>query len=304
MPWYFWITVVIGLLATIAGILIPFSSDESNYNDDPTPRTRVRWAAFGLAGVTAVLTLLSSVTFIPANEVGLVTNFGAWSGTKTSGISITAPWSKVDTFGTRNQKSIRDAADTEGSADCVKVKMDGGSTGCQDLTVLYTIEESNAKKLWEGWKDFDKLNVDLINRQTDDSVLAVFPKYTPLDAQGSKRGEITTQLTEELRNRLAPQGVRLESITLGTLNLPKETQDNLNQLVNKDTQLQIALKGEEQAKAEARTNEARQKSLTPEALVMECLNTVREVRPQVMPSCGLGAKSDAGTLVSIGPRQN
>lgn len=304
MPWYFWITVVIGVFATVAGILIPFMDNDSGYSDRATNRTVMRRVAYGLGGLTLVLTLLSSVTFTPANEVSVITNFGAWSGTRSSGLGLTAPWSEADTFGTRNQKSIRDRADTPDSADCVKVSMDGGSTGCQDLTVLYTIDEANAEKVWRSWKDFSKLNVDLIQRQTDDAVLAVFPAYKPLDAKGSKRGEITEKLGDELRRRLDPQGINLESVTLGTLNLPEETQRNLDQLANKDTQLQIALKGEEQARAEARTNAARQPSLTAEALVMECLATAREVKPQVMPSCGLGARGDAGTLVSIGPKQN
>ena len=293
MPWYFWLTVLFGVIATLVGVAARFVTHE----EDRAITIRI---AFGLLGVTVLLTLLSSVTFTKANEVDVITNFGAWSGTRTSGISFTAPWSEKDSFGTRNQKSIRDKADTEGSANCVEVKMFSGSTGCQDVTVLYSIDENNAEKLWRGWKDFSKLNVDLIQRQTDDSLLAVFPSYSPLDAQGAKRAEITEKSFSALKSRLEPQGITLESITLGTLHLPEQTQKSLNDLIDADTKLQIAKKGEEQARAEAAANQARQVGLTPEALVIECLKTVREAHPAVMPSCGLGAKGDAGALVQVG----
>jgi regulator of protease activity HflC (stomatin/prohibitin superfamily) len=270
-------------------------------HEPPLDAKRISGLTVVTAGIAAIITcFLSSLTIVPANEVGVITSFGAWDGTQSSGPGFTKPWSTVDTFGTRNQKSIRDAAETEGSANCVQVKMLGGSTGCQDLTALYTIDEANAEKLWRGWKDFSKLNVDLIERQTDDSLLAVFPFYSPLEAQGAKRGEITDKLTAELRSRLEPQGVKLESITLGTLHLPEQTQKNLNELIDADTKLQIAKKGEEQARAEAAANQARQVGLTPEALVVECLKAAREIKPQVMPSCGLGVPGQAGTLVGVG----
>lgn len=298
MPWYMWITILLGAVAL-------FFAASSRKMQRATGREEIgKQHAVGAAkifgSVAILLTILSSLTFIPANEVGVVTNFGAWSGTKSSGIGLTLPWSQVDTFGTRNQRSIRDRADTEGSADCVNVKMGGGSTGCQDLTVLYTIDEKNAEKLWRGWKDFTKLNVDLVQRATDDAVLAVFPKYTPLEAQGVKRGEITEKVQDELRTRLSREGVELNSVTLGTLNLPEETQKILNELVDKDNKLQIALKDKEQATAEAAANQQRQTGITPEGLVLKCLETVREARPAVMPSCGLGSKGEAGALVQVG----
>lgn len=300
MPWYMWITILLGVLALLFAALSAGSQRATGR--DEIGKQHFAGAAKLFGAVAILLTLLSSVTFIPANEVGVVTNFGAWGGTKASGIGVTLPWSKVDTFGTRNQKSIRDKAETEGSGNCVEVKMSGGSTGCQDLTVLYTIDRNNAQKLWDSWKDFEKLNTDLVQRQTDDSLLAVYPKYLPLEAQGAKRSEITAELTRELKSRLEPQGLTLESITLGTLNLPQNTQDTLNALVDKDNKLQIALKDEQQAKAEAAANQARQVGLTPEGLVLKCLETVREAKPAVMPSCGLGSKGEAGALVQVGPK--
>lgn len=250
-----------------------------------------------LAGIALVLGLSSMITVVPANEVGVVTNLGAWGGTRTSGPSLTPPWSTVDTFGTRNQKSIRDQA--EGNGTCVNVKFKGGDTGCADLTVLYTIDEQNAEKLWRGWKDFSKLNGDLIERQTDDATISVYSGYTPLEASGAKRNELSEHVYAELDKRLRPEGVSLNSITLGEVHLPEKTQNNLNDLIAADTRLQIAIKGEEQAKAESRTAAARQQSLTPEALILECLNAAREIKPQVMPTCGLGAKTDAGVLVGV-----
>lgn len=247
----------------------------------------------GLVGgfFAVVLTVLSSATYVPANEVGIVTSFGRWVGTAESGLTWWQPWASVDTFPTRNQKSVRDQADSSESNNynCVNVKMTGNASACVDATILYTIDAKNARTLWEGWKDFTKLNTDLINRATDDAFNNVYSGYAA-EQVASKRAEITERISKELGAKLAKEGVQLESVTLGDTHLPKEVQDRVNSILAADAKVEVAKRAEAEAQAQSRANAARQQALTPEALIMECLAVAREVKPQIMDCMG-GAKA-------------
>jgi len=178
------------------------------------------------------------------------------------------------------------------------VSFSGGSQGCADMTTLYTIDENNAKRLWDQWKDFSRLNIDLVDRQTDDAANTVYTQYTPLEARTTKRAELSKKLNDELRSRLDSAGVRLESVTLGDLHLPENTQNQLNDLESADNKLSIANKGEEQAKSEARAAAARLQSLTPQELMKLCFDAAKEIKPTIFDCAGTGA----GVNVSIPPK--
>ncbi|HEV2780387.1 MAG TPA: SPFH domain-containing protein [Actinophytocola sp.] len=270
----------------------------SRYYEPVDVKRGAGFVAVIAGGVAGLLLLLSSMTVVPANQVGVVTHFGAWAGTVDSGLRWVAPWSSVDTFSTRNNKSIRDAAD--GNGNCVTVKLRGNASACIDLTVLYTIDRDNAEILWRGWGSFERLNSDLVDRSTDDAVNMVFSAYAAEELP-TNRAKITDTVTRELDRRLRPQGVRLESITLGDNHLPKEVQDRINSILEADAKTQVAKKAEEAAAAEARANAARQQSLTPEALIKACLDAARDIKPTFF-DCGLGGATNRPGLILGGQR--
>lgn len=230
--------------------------------------------------------VISSLTIVPANHVGVVTTFGSWSGTRAEGLSLVQPWSTVDTFGTRNQKSQRDKA--QGGDDCVSVKLKGGASACVNMTVLYTIDADNAEKLWRGWGGFEKLNADLINRSTDDAAGEVYGDYTAETASsGDSRAPITKEITNRLEAKLKAQGVTLNSVTLGDIFLPQDVQDRINGILAADARLVVAQKEKQKAEAEAAANAVRRE--TPESLYLKCLEAAREIKPQVF-NCGGGGQ--------------
>lgn len=243
--------------------------------------------------LSAVLLTLSSLTIVEANHVGVVTQFGSWAGTRDSGISWVAPWSDVDSFTTRNNKSIRDQAD--GNDPCVSVKFKGNASGCMDLTVLYTIDKTHAEVLWRGWGGFDRINSDLVNRATDNAVNLVVSQYAPEDVP-QKRSEITDAISTQLNNSIASQGVHLESVTLGDMHLPQDVQDRINRILAQDANTRVAVGQEAQATAEAKAAAARQASLTPETLIKLCLDAAKEIKPQYF-DCGLGGSTNKPSVI-------
>lgn len=266
--------------------------------DRPSDPSMVRLAS-ALTALWAVLAggmlFLSSLASVGANEVGIITNFGRWAGTADAGLHMVAPWSSVDTFPTRNQKSIRDQAD--GNYPCIPVKLDGGASACIDATILYTIDDSHAETLWRGWGSFAKLNEDLINRSTDDAAGLVYGRYTAEAAtSGANRQAITDAITGVLAGKLNSSGVRLESVTLGDIHLPREVQDRINNILEADSRVIVAEKEKAKATAEAEAAKARQIGLTPQALIKECLDAAREIKPAYF-DCGLGQSGQQPSVI-------
>lgn len=256
-------------------------------------------AALVLGLLAGIFLVFSSLTIVPANHVGVVTNFGSWSGTVDSGAHWVKPWSKIDTFTTRNNKSIRDQA--EGNGPCVTIKAKGNASGCMDLTVLYTIDKNNAEVLWRGWGSFDRLNSDLVDRATDNSANLVTSNYAPSDFP-AVRAEMTQKMHDELSREIGVQGVHLESITLGDVHWPDNVQKNINDILAADAQVQVAQRNQQSAEAEARANAARQQSLTPEALIKACLDAAKEIKPQYF-DCGLGNVQNKPSVILGGERR-
>lgn len=293
MPGMFVVFIIVFLLASIAATAwLAMRGSNDDEIQGWSRNARITATVLGIAA--GVMLFLSSLASVPANEVGIVTNFGRWSGTVDSGLHMVAPWSSVDTFPTRNQKSIRDAG-PQGEANCVSVKLKGNASACFDLTVLYTIDEDHAEVLWRGWGSFAKLNTDLIERATDDAVNEVVSAY-PAEQLTANRATITAAVNVALTARLLPQGVRLESITLGDPHLPEEVQKRINSILEADANVIVAQKQKEQATAQAEAAKARQIGLTPEALIVECLNAAREIKPQVI-NCGLGNAGQPSIII-------
>jgi len=217
-----------------------------------------------------------------------------------NGLHLVAPWAKVDTFPTRNQKSIRDLAD--GNFPCVPVKLNGGAGACVDATVLYTIDDRHAEQLWRGWGSFSKLNEDLINRSTDDAFGTVYGGYSAEQAAtGSNREKITVSVTALLRDKLAAAGVELGSVTLGDIHLPPDVQDRINRVLEQESKTKVAEGQKAEAAAQAEAARARQVGLTPEALINACIDAAREIKPAYF-DCGLAAAAGNRPSIILAPR--
>jgi regulator of protease activity HflC (stomatin/prohibitin superfamily) len=289
---FIFFVIIFVLAAILTGVWLVMKGSNLRHPEDSTI---VGSIAIVLGLVAGIMLFVSSMTIVPANEVGIMTTFGRWSGTVDSGFHMVSPWSKVDTFPTRNQKSIRDQAD--GNYPCIPVKLNGGASACVDATVLYTIDDKHAETLWRGWGSFTKLNEDLINRSTDDAAGMVYGGYTAEAAtSGSNRQAITDGITRLLSSKLNESGVTLNSVTLGDIHLPNEVQGRINSILEADAQVIVAQKQKEKAAAEADAARARQLSLTPEALIKECLDAAREIKPTYF-DCGLGGTNGRPSVI-------
>lgn len=268
-------------------------------------REPAMWASGVLAtvaGVGAALILfLNSYVVVPANHAGILKSYGSYAGTASEGWKWIKPWWELDTFPTRNQQSVRDQGD-KSVYNCVSVKLKGNASACVDLTVLYTIDEDRAEKLWRGWGSFTRLNEDLINRATDDAANFAYGAYGQDQVGGENRGPITTKIRELLAAKLSPHGIELNDLTLGDVHLPEEVQKRTNEVLAQDAQNRVAEGKRAQAQIDAETY-AIQRASGVDPTVKLCLDAAKEIRPQIMPSCGIGNGSDTPPVI-IGQRQN
>lgn len=288
------------LVSVTALVLFRKAKNYTWHQDDIDIFRVIAGAVGGLAALGAALVLFfSSFIVVPANHVGVITSFGSWVGTAQNGWKWVAPWWEYDTFPTRNQKSVRDRGDAS-QYNCVSVKLKGNASACVDLTVLYTIQEAKAETMWRGWGSFAKLNEDLINRATDDAANLTYGQYTDGQVGGENRAEITNKISEMLRSKLAPHGVELNEVTLGDVHLPQEVQDRVNRELTQQAENRVAEGRKQQAIIDAETQEIQRRSgLDP--LVKLCLDAAREIKPQIMPDCGIG-KGGTTPPVILGAR--
>lgn len=249
-----------------------------------------------IATVGAVATgFFSSFTPVDANTVGIVTAYGQPVGTVDSGPHMLAPWDHVDTFSTRIQTSVRTASSTEGdqhTKDCVQVALKGGSAACPDVTVRYAIAEKDAQDLWKRFGTFDAVRDQLVRSATNDSARFVFGQYEPQQAiSGETLRTITSDFTKDITSRLASAGVRVDSVSVGALNLDPQVQDRINRVLAAQADTQVAQQLVEKNKAQAAANAALAASLTEPILCQEFIDAAKEIKPTVFNGCSSSAST-------------
>lgn len=290
---WFIVTMILAVIG-IAGVITAIAKRDDR--DIRVPATGVAVIALVLAGIAG---FSSSFTQVDANTIGIVTSFGQPVGTIGSGPHLLAPWDQVDTFSTRIQTSVRTASSTEGdqhTKDCVQVALKGGSAACPDVTVRYAIAEKDAQDLWKRFGSFDAVRDQLVRSATNDSARFVFGQYEPQQAiSGETLRTITADFTKDITARLASAGVRVDSVSVGALNLDPQVQDRINRVLAAQADTQVAQQLVEKNKAQAAANAALAASLTEPVLCQEYIDAAKEIKPTVFNGCG----SNSGTPVIV-----
>lgn len=276
MFWLF-VAVILGAIAVFAAIVARVRRDDSE----------LRAGGIGVAVIGGILSVvvgfLSSFTTVDANTVGIVTAFGQPSGTIDSGAHMLVPWDKVDTFSTRIQTSVRTAAVLEGdqkTKDCVPVALKGGSSACPDVTIRYAISDHDAVDLWKRFGSFDAVRDQLVRSATNDSARFVFGQYEPTAAiSGETLRTITADFTKDITGRLATNGVRVDSVSVGALNLDPKVQANIDAQLQAQADTKVAEQNIAKNQAQARANDALTASLTGPVLTQQCIEAAKEIKP-------------------------
>lgn len=263
--------------------------------------------AFGVAGgialvIAAIMFGLNFFTKVPANSVGIVTAFGKPVGTVSSGLQFLDPWESVDTFSTRVQITERLQAANQGDQsgnDCVEVNLNGGASACADMTIRYVINPEDAVALWQRYGDFNTVRDSLLRSATNNAAKIVFGKFKPQDAiSGAALPQITTQMTNELKNQLADSGLTLVAVAPGQLHLSENVQNQINEILNAQTNATVAQQNLAVSQAQAQANQALTNSLSPQILAEDCFKAAEQIKPTVF-NCDFNGSGTSTTPVIV-----
>lgn len=210
------------------------------------------------------------IAVIPANTVGVkYSKIGGTSEkTLSEGVHLITPLDtiyEIDT--TVQERTVKE----------VSVQTQDAQFVTMQINVKYQVSQSNAFKVYKGYKTLDNLNTNIIANYSQDALNEVCTQYNVIDLLGEKRNEIITKATEVLSNKFEVEGVTLKALVLKDIDAGAEIENAIKQeaVAKKavETAEQNRLKAEKEAetkvieaKGEADANAIESEKLTEQVL--------------------------------------
>lgn len=266
----------------------------------------VSWSVpIGLIVVTAIMTTIFSATTVSARSVGIQTAFGRYQGTLDNGLQFTAPWSGVEEFSTQVQTMKLDGG--EDNYPNIGVRFAGGGEGTITATINWQISDKEAKKLWERFKTFERVEKDLVAAKAETAVKQAVGSRTPNKAlDGAELAPMGTDVRNSLQAAVAEYGVVIVDATVRDVIPDDRTRESISKTQSANQDVERAKADQKRAEIDAKTAEIRQKSgaLSEQANQRYCLEIVNNWDANkngpigVSFNCNLNGNSSTPTLVT------
>lgn len=308
---------IVGILAILIGLVVLIALREPA----------------GIAGIVigAVAIIISCATVVPAQSVGVVTQFSKPTGTDLGpGFHWKAPWYKVtDMDGTtqslNNAGSGGDDKDGTLNEPATPVRMlVTNSIATVESNLRWKIVPDSSPQLYLDWKKGsgniveDKVARGLVDKQLKAALSNVLASYDPLLAgttstdpeetakiqarlNQQSNPELSKKVVEALNASIGKQ-IQIISFSITGVNYDDKTQDRINQLQIEVSNTRAAEQREKTAAADARANRALSSSVSndPNVLVSRCLAALDRMvdKGQAVPpafSCWPGTNTQVVT---------
>ena len=289
-------------------------------------------------GIPGLLIFLSSfVRVVPANSIGIPTSLGKVGNPLNSGLHITVPWTTITEFSTRTQELSMLRASDEGDKtkdDSVTIISAGGGSMSVDITVRFALLQDQAASLFKQAGTLQLVKDRFVRPDSREVVRNVFGLYTAEQGYSTKRAEIATKITDQLKTRLASRGIAVDSVNvrdvapdtqqLAAINAilqsrneaAKAFEDQKKQATEAETRKKVATldkttavtKAEADAaavtiaaQAQAEANSKIAASLTPELVELEktkaCASAIAQTKAQVVNVCAGSTSAPTSVIV-------
>lgn len=226
--------------------------------------------------VTGIIIIVLAMTvMVPARTVGVVTAFGKPTGTLPNGLHIIKPWEKVE----KMDASLQTNRYTGDGA--INVRLANQSEARADASIQWQLREEDAEKMYLDYREFGRIQNDLVDREFRASVNAVLAKYNPLDAEAIAEGGIdlnkfADDIKTDMQKRMG-KSVEVRSVALPIINYDRETQRKIDQLQSEVANTRAAEQSKKTAREIAEANEILRKSLSDEVLSQRCIEAAEKV---------------------------
>lgn len=213
--------------------------------------------------------------------------------------------------------------------DSIDVIALGGGAMKVDVTIRFSIEQSEADELFRKAGSLDLVKERFVRPEAREVIRDVFGAYSAEAGYSTARAEIGAKVTDVLRERLVPLGILVDSVNirdvapdkqqldainaiLAARNDAKKAQEEQTKLVTQaETRRQVAEKDaleiQIRADATATANRTIAESLTEELLALRkaeiCADAIKQTKVAVVYGCeaasaGAG-NSDSGNAATV-----
>lgn len=263
-----------------------------------------------LAGVACVLTLIaSSYAEVGTKTIGIETSFGKPVGHLSTGLHWIRPWGSV----TDMDEAVQ--VDNYTGQYCIDVRIADQQTACLVAKVRWQIKTSAADELFGNYKNSTSGVQDgLLEPELSNVANTVFDSYDPIALlnsgipSGSKGNPTVPQMGVLVKAALVKDiGKQINIVSLSTPTIQYDTtvQSRINSVLTQKANTQIAQQQIQTNTAQAKANQALEKSLSndPNVLVSKCLDLQGEMVAkgmQPVTSCFASSGGGGSTVVVPG----
>lgn len=213
-------------------------------------------------------------TIVGTRQIAIVTAYGRPTGVSlNNGFHGKWPWQMTHQMDGAVQidKYVK-----EGNRDeRIMVRLGNQSTAWADVSIRWQLKQSAAPELFQQYKTFDNVRVNLIERNLSVALNEVFAAFNPLDPRNlevSPLPALAKKAADILRQDVGGQ-VDIFDVNVPTIQYDQGTEDKINQLNQQRAQTSIAIESQRTAEAQAKANEILSRSISndPNVVVQNCI---------------------------------
>lgn len=292
--------VVAAILALIGlGIAIKGKINDE-YTRKPGWMHDFRWTGLVVLFISMIVVLVDSFTIIPTRNIGVQTSFGKPIDTLSNGWHWVRPWSDIHTFDATIQ-TLKLSGEKFDAGDPITVRLANAATATVEVTVQWQVDpDADITQLYLDYKEFEKIETNVVRRQLAAAMNAAFEKYDPLVAlkpdASRVEGKTLADLGKDVQESLVaglPAGIKVRSVLIPRIVFDDSIQGKINQYLAALAETQIAEQRKQTAAAQKAANDLLAKAdSTPAVLYQNCLDMVERLTRdgKTLPaafSCGL-----------------
>lgn len=275
--------VVLFVLVGLVSLVLSRKTFKTAYDDEYKPTWLIIVA--GVMFLFAFVTLLFGSAYKQDPGEAVVIKGSGGDIVKidtTAGWGFTAPWNSMSTFNIRNQRiemfSNSGGEGNDGAA--ITAPTENGSNATVSITVRYSILPESVGEIYRTHRSQDNLLDNVLKPGLRDEVRQVTADYSAFDIKQA-RGEMSAAILEALEERYAEDGVEVDAVDLGDIQLDQATEEALQRVNARQAEVEEAEAALSRARVQAETTKTEAQAQADADQILRCGATTTVVQEEV-----------------------
>lgn len=225
---------------------------------------------------------LDSFTIVDSKNVAVQVSYGKTVGTLDNGFHWVRPWSSTESFSAARQ-TLKLSGGGDDNGDPIVVRLKNGTDAEVEISAEWRLDDkADITQLYVDYRQFDKIQENVIRRRLSAVLNRVFEKYDPLVSISGKGETLPLALLEgQARDQLqaeVPQAILIDSLYIPKIKYAANVQAQIDSFINSVNETKIAKQQLETATARKEANEKLGSgALTSGILYQNCLDLVERL---------------------------